>query len=81
MNFGEALRSSREEVGLLQAELAAKADLNVAYVSRLENNKKSPTLTVYARICDALGISPTELMRRVEAASAVTPPKSRKRRR
>ena len=66
VNFGAALKSAREEAGILQAAFAERADLDPSYVSLLENNRKSPTLTVYFRICDVLGIKPSALMRRVE---------------
>ncbi len=51
---------------MLQAELAKKADLDVSYMSLLENNRKSPTLTTFVRICDVLGIKPSVLMKRAE---------------
>jgi transcriptional regulator with XRE-family HTH domain len=34
----------------------------------LENDKKSPTVDVLFRICDALGIAASELIARVEKA-------------
>lgn len=85
MNFGAALKTAREEAGLLQAELAEKADLEKSYVSQLENNRKSPTLSTYFRICSVLGLKPSEFMKRVEEASAApaaashTPTKRRRR--
>lgn len=77
MNFGAALKSAREEAKLLQAELAQKVDLDPTYISQLENNRKSPTLTTYFRICEVLGIKPSTLMKRVEE-SPPTPAKSLK---
>lgn len=81
MNFGAALKSARERAGLLQADFAKKADLDPSYVSMLENNRKSPTLTVYFRICGVLGMTGTELMRQIEAEKSPQPTgKTRKRR-
>jgi transcriptional regulator with XRE-family HTH domain len=66
VNFGAALKAAREEAGILQAVLAEKADLDPSYISLLENNRKSPTLTVYFRLCEVLGTRPSALMKRVE---------------
>jgi transcriptional regulator with XRE-family HTH domain len=82
VNFGAALKTAREEAGLLQADFAKKADLDTSYVSLLENNRKSPTLTVYFRICVVLGLSPSAFMKRVEEAVPTPPtaPRGRKSR-
>lgn len=81
MNFGAALKSARKEAGLRQAEVAEKAELDPSYVSMLENNRYSPTLTVYFRLCEVIGISPTELMKRIEAAPRADSPTKRPRKR
>jgi transcriptional regulator with XRE-family HTH domain len=81
VNFGAALKSAREEAGLLQAQLAEKADLNSTYLSQLENNRKSPTLATYFRLCGVLGIKPSVLMKRVEEAASPTPATSKRRKR
>jgi transcriptional regulator with XRE-family HTH domain len=73
VNFGAALKSVREEIGMLQSELAKRAELDPSYISLLENNRKSPTLTVYFRLCNVLGVSPSDLMKRVESAPAKQP--------
>lgn len=70
MNFGAALKAAREEAGLLQAELAAKADLEKSYVSQLENNRKSPTLSTYFRICAVFDTKPSAFMKRIEEMPA-----------
>jgi transcriptional regulator with XRE-family HTH domain len=62
----------------LQAELAAKAEVNVAYVSQLENNRKSPTLTVYFRLCAVLKITPSDLMKRIEDTPSAPSTRRRK---
>jgi transcriptional regulator with XRE-family HTH domain len=81
VNFGAALKSARKEAGLRQAEVAEKAELDPSYVSMLENNRYSPTLTVYFRLCEVIGISPTELMKRIEAAPSAAAPAKRPRKR
>jgi len=84
VNFGAALKAAREEAGLLQTALAEKADLDSTYLSQLENNRKSPTLTTYFRLCQVLGIKPSALMKSVEEMPPPTtkmpkPPKKPKR--
>ena len=63
---GRELRRAREAVGLSQEDLAFRAGVHRTYVSLLERDKKSPTLTVLFRLCKALGVSPSAFVRRVE---------------
>ncbi len=79
MNFGAALKAARVEAGLVQAELARRADLDLSYVSLLENNRKSPTLTVYFRLCKVLNVTPSDMMKRVEEAGPAAPKRPRPR--
>jgi len=64
--IGEELRKARLKAGLSQEELAVQAGVHRTYISLLERNKKSPTLNVLFRICDALNVSPSRLIARVE---------------
>jgi len=68
--LGNELRKARLAANLSQEKLAFEADIDRTYVSHLENNKKSPTVEVLSRICKALGISTSELLRRAERAKA-----------
>ena len=64
--FGDILRALREDAGLTQEELAARARIHRTYVSLLERDKKSPTLDVLFRICAAIGVNASEFIARVE---------------
>ena len=64
--MGEELRKAREKAGLTQEELAFDAHIHRTYVSLLERGKKSPTIDVLFRLCDALGITASRLIARVE---------------
>jgi len=66
--LGAELKKAREEAGLSQEKLAFEAELDRTYISHLENDKKSPTLAVVFRICDALKIPASELIARIEKA-------------
>ena len=69
--LGEELRRAREGAGLTQEQLSFRAGLSRPYVSMLERELKSPTVDVLFRLCDAVGIQASELIRRVEEARAV----------
>jgi transcriptional regulator with XRE-family HTH domain len=64
--FGEELRQARIDAGMSQERLALEAEMDRTYLSELENNHKSPTLDMLFRLCDALGISASALIARVE---------------
>lgn len=64
--FGAELRRARERAGKTQEELSFDAGLHRTYISQLERDKKSPTLDVIFRLCDALGTSASRLIARVE---------------
>jgi transcriptional regulator with XRE-family HTH domain len=64
--LGDELRKAREAAGLTQEEVAFRAGLHRTYVSLLERDRKSPTLDVLFRLCDAIGVKASELIRRVE---------------
>jgi transcriptional regulator with XRE-family HTH domain len=69
--LGDELKKAREAAGLSQEKLAFAAELDRTYISHLENDKKSPTLDVVFRICDALKIPASELIGRVEKTRSV----------
>jgi transcriptional regulator with XRE-family HTH domain len=68
--FGEELKKAREEAGMTQETLAFEANVHRTYVSLLERNKRSPTLDILFRICDALNVKASDLIVRVEAKRA-----------
>ena len=64
--LGTELRNARDAAKLTQEELSFAAKVDRTYISQLENDKKSPTLDVLFRLCDAMGVSAAELISRVE---------------
>lgn len=68
--LGEVLREAREKAGLSQEKLALDADIDRGYISQLENNKKSPTVDMLFRICDAIGVRASKLIAKVEEDAA-----------
>ena len=60
--FALNVRRLRSERGLSQCQLAAKAELDRSYLSRLENARNNATLELVAKIADVLGVKPAELL-------------------
>ena len=61
---------------MTQEQLSSAANIDRSYISLLENNKKSPTVDLLFRLCDALGVSASGLLARVEATRK---PKAKKK--
>jgi transcriptional regulator with XRE-family HTH domain len=66
--LGDELRKARETAGLTQEEVSFRAGVHRTYVSMLERERKSPTIDVLFRLCDAIGLKASELISRVEEA-------------
>lgn len=47
MEYGAILKACRERVGLSQEELADQLHIQQADVSRLENNRKEPSISLF----------------------------------
>ena len=63
---GSVLQKMRLKAGMTQEELASKAKVDRTYISMLEHDKKSPTLDMLFRLCQALGIKASMVIARVE---------------
>jgi len=74
--LGDELRKARDDANLTQEQLSFAAHIDRTYISQLENNKKSPTVDVLFRLCDALGVSASGLLARVESGRK---PKAKKK--
>lgn len=68
--FGEAIRQVRAESGLSQEDAALNGGIDRAYLGHIERATKTPTLTTIWKIADALGVPPSELLRRAEKIAA-----------
>ncbi|WP_237152081.1 helix-turn-helix domain-containing protein [Oryzibacter oryziterrae] len=66
---GENVRRAREAIGLSQEELGDKAGIDRTYVSGVERGVRNPTVKVLARLADALGVPPAQLLARGEGAA------------
>jgi transcriptional regulator with XRE-family HTH domain len=60
--FAANLRRLRHAKGISQEDLAYEADVNRTYLSKLEKGVSYPGLEIIAKLADALGIEPAELL-------------------
>ena len=66
MNIEVRLCELRQAKGLTQVQLADLTGIDQAAISRIETgHTKAMDFNVMARLCDALGCSPGELLKRV----------------
>lgn len=66
MTIGEVLRQARIDAHLTQEEVAFRAELDRTYISMLERDLKSPTLTTFFRLCQAVGQKPEEVIKQMQ---------------
>ena len=64
--FGLVLKDVRREKGLSQEELGFESGYHRTYISLLERGLRSPSLSTIYRLSASLGISPSELIKKVE---------------
>jgi len=62
IHFGKNLRTYRIKNQLSQEELAEKSGLHRTYISGLERGIRNPSITIVARLAEALGIEPSALL-------------------
>jgi len=60
--FAANLRRFRHAKGISQEDLAYEADVNRTYLSRLEKGVSYPRLEIIAKLAEALGVEPAELL-------------------
>jgi transcriptional regulator with XRE-family HTH domain len=59
---GDKVKRLRDKRALTQEELAAKAGLTVAALSRIERNNAEPRPTTRRKLAEALDVDPSELI-------------------
>lgn len=64
--LGSELRKARLAADLTQEQVAAKAGLSREYLSKLENDRQSPTIDTLLRICRILGVRASKLIAKTE---------------
>ena len=56
MNIGKTLKLCRSAKDLSLETVAARAGISTSYLSRLENDKREPTLTLISKVAEALEV-------------------------
>lgn len=64
--FGKVLRELREANKLSQEKLAEYCELDRTYISLLERGLRQPTITTIFKLANALHISPSNLIEKVQ---------------
>ena len=62
------IRAQRARANLTQAEVIERSGLGTSTYTRIEQGKRVPDVTQLWRICQALGVPPSELVARAERA-------------
>lgn len=61
--LGQNMKRIREKKKMSQGDIARGLQVDRGYISNIENGKKNPTLATIAKIANALGVSPDELLK------------------
>jgi transcriptional regulator with XRE-family HTH domain len=69
--FGDAVRARREELGLTQEDLAARAGIHRTCLSDVERGSRNLSLINIERLAAALSLPMAELFRLVEKSPTV----------
>lgn len=62
--LGENVREARKRRHMSQEALALDADMKRSYLSELERGKRNPSVRALGRLAEALGIDPSDLLRK-----------------
>jgi DNA-binding response OmpR family regulator len=65
-SLGMAIRERRKSLGLTLAQMAARTEVSLGYLSQIELGKNSASIETLYRICLALGIKMSELFSAVQ---------------
>lgn len=66
MNIGTKIKESRIKKNLSQKELADITGISQTYISKIEENKRQPTLSKVIKLANALDMSIESLIRGIE---------------
>lgn len=64
--LGYVLRQLREDRGLTQLVVADRASMSSTFISQVENHRKEFKMSTFLKLCDALDVPASEVMRQAE---------------
>jgi transcriptional regulator with XRE-family HTH domain len=62
VGLGEAIRSLRDELGVSQERLGLESGVHRNYIGGIERAERQPSVTTLARLAQALGVKPSDLL-------------------
>ena len=62
MNLGEKIKNAREDMGLLQTDMARLIPMNQSNYSKIERGIQEPSIEQLRRICQILKLDPRYLL-------------------
>ena len=62
MNYGDKIRNAREDLDLLQSDMARMIPMNQSNYSKIERNVQEPSMEQLRRICQILKLDPRYLL-------------------
>ena len=68
---GNVIQDLREKKGLSQDVVSGFAGIGRTHLSAIERGLRKPTLETFGRVCEALGVKPSDLMALIEQAGAI----------
>lgn len=63
---GKVIQRFREEKGLSQEVLSGFADIGRTHLSAIERGTRKPTLETFYRVCEAMDLRPSVILRAIE---------------
>ncbi|MEW6162433.1 MAG: helix-turn-helix domain-containing protein [Nitrospirota bacterium] len=69
-DIGSKIKELRTRMDMSQKELAEKVDLTPSFISQLENNQISPSLSSFIQICNALGVNISAILEEKKSGDA-----------
>ncbi len=65
MNIGKIVKEERTKQNISQLTLGLAIGNDSAYICKIENNKKEPSLRTIIKIANALNISPLDFLEKI----------------
>ncbi len=62
MNIGQNIKFYRDKLSMSQAKLSELTDMEPANINRIENGKVVPIIETLLKICNALEVTPNDLL-------------------
>lgn len=63
---GNVIAEYRKEKGISQEVLSGLSDIGRTHLSMIERGERKPTLETFFKICSALDVKPSEVLKKIE---------------